>query len=341
MCSHGPAVCGPDGEEHSMRSLAACVVAILMSTALFAEDPQLRAAAFVLVEHSLQASTPRNSAPIPNETVVTFQARGVDGVMRPGSYSRLYAKPGHVRLEFTFGDYHMVEIDLPDRAAFIGGPRMLPPEEREMMRLVPMQLWHLDHEDIVKSIVQSSKAGVPVTCIEFDTIRGAEKNANEMCFDATTGAQVYDRTGDTELYNTEFFDFADAKLPGDVQQYRNGTLMFDVHVTRRVITDPVSDDIFTPPAGADIGMRCKTFTRAFAQSTPEPPGNGGATTSVILHGVIGIDGRVHNAVVESSDRPDLNEEATKIVQQWTFTPSMCNGQPNPQEANLVVKFTGR
>jgi TonB family protein len=316
-------------------------IALLLSATAFAEDAQLRATAIEMVEHSLQVSFPALSAPVPNETVLTFQARGADGTMRPGSYTRVYAGPGRVREEFTFGDFHLVQISLSDRRAFIGGSRVLPPEARLMLTLVPIQLWHLDHEDVIKNIVQSSRGGQAAACVQFDTIRGAEKNANELCFDATTGAQVYNRTGNVELLNSEFFDFAGAKLPGHIQQSRNGELVMDIHLTRKVITDPVSEDMFTPPAGADVGIRCQSYRRAFGQSMPQPAGNGGTLTNVFVHGVIGIDGRVHNAVVESSDRPDLNDDALKVVQAWTFTPAMCNGNPNPQEATLVVRFQGR
>lgn len=325
-----------------MRSWAAFLVfTLLLSIPLVAEDAQLRSAAVELVEHSVQVSVPKQTGPTPNETVLTFQARGADGTMRPGSYSRLYAGPGRIREEFTFGDFHLVRINLPDRIAFIGSSRVLPTEEREMLGLIPIQLWHLDHEDIVNNIVKSSRQGQAAVCVQFDTIRGAEKNANEMCFDSATGSQVYDRSGNVEVMNSEFFDFAGAQQPGHVQQYRNGTLVMDIHLTRKVITDTTSEDMFTPPAGADIGLRCQTFRRAFGQSMPQPAGNGGAITNILVHGVIGIDGRVHNGVIESSDRPDLNDDALKVVQAWTFTPSVCNGKPNPQEVNLVVRFQGR
>lgn len=321
--------------------VAFLVCTILLTTCAFAEDAQLRAAAISMVERSLQVSQPKFSAPTPNEMVVTFQAMGADGTMRTGTYSRLFAAPGRVREEFTFGDFHLVRISLSDKVFFIGPVRVLPPEAREMLTLVPMQLWHLDHEDVIKNIVQSSKAGQAATCAEFDTIRGVEKNANELCFDATTGAQVYNRTGNVELVNSEFFDFSGGKLPGHIQQYRNGKLVMDITATRKVITEPVSEDMFTPPPAATIGIRCQTFQRAFGISMPQPPGNGGAITTVLVHAEIGIDGRVHNPVVESSDRPDLNDEALKVVQAWTFTPAMCNGNPNPQGANLVVRFQGR
>jgi len=308
---------------------------------MFAEDAQLRTAAVELVERAAHASAVKQSAPTPNESVVSFQARGTDGTMRPGSYSRLYARPGNVREEFTFGDFHLVRIGLRDRIAFIGASRVLPPEEREMLRLIPIRLWRLDGEDLVKNIVQSSKAGQPVRCVEFDTIRGAEKSSNELCFHASTGAQVSFRAGKDELINSEFFDFSGSQQPAHIQQYSNGLLVMDIHVTRRVITDTISDDMFTPPAGAEIGLRCRTFQRAFGQSMPQPPGNGDQVTDIIVHAIIGADGRVHDPAVESSDRPDLNDSALEVVRAWTFTPAMCNGKPNQQEANLVVHFHGR
>ncbi len=48
-----------------------------------------------------------------------------------------------------------------------------------------------------------------------------------------------------------------------------------------------------------------------------------------------------NAVIESSDRPDLNDEAIKTALAWTFTPAQCNAQPTAAEANLVIRFQGR
>jgi len=74
---------------------------------------------------------------------------------------------------------------------------------------------------------------------------------------------------------------------------------------------------------------------------PQPPGTGGAIPNVVVHALIGADGLVREAASEDSDRPDLNQEALKIARGWTFTPAMCNGKPNPQQANLVVRFQGR
>ena len=116
----------------------------------------------------------------------------------------------------------------------------------------------------------------------------------------------------------------------------------DVRLTRTILTNELSPDMFTAPESAVVGVLCKTFRRAFGESMPQPPaGNGASVTQILVHAVIGLDGKVQDAVVESSDRPDLNDEALKTARSWTFTPSTCDGHPNIQEANLVIRFQGR
>ncbi len=53
------------------------------------------------------------------------------------------------------------------------------------------------------------------------------------------------------------------------------------------------------------------------------------------------NGKVHEAVVQSAERPDLGAEALALVQQWVFTPAVCDGNPNTQEATFIVHFHGR
>jgi TonB family protein len=326
-----------------VRLLSAIAFFCLLVCASFAEDAQLRARAFQMAERAQEVSVPKvASAPIVNETSLTFRALGADGAMHEGSYSRVFAGPTGTRLEYTSSDFHLVTIELPDRVAFIGPSRVLPPEFREMLKLLPIQLWHLDREDVIREIKKTNHKGVDAQCVQFDTIRGPDTFNNEFCFDASSGAQIYVRSANMELENSEFFDFSGAKLPGHIVVSRNGTEIMDVRLTRRILTGELSPDMFTAPANAQVGMRCKTFRRAFGQSMPQPPaGNGASVTEILVHAVIGFDGKVQDAAVENSERPDLNEEALKTARSWTFTPATCNGQPNTQESNLVIRFQGR
>jgi len=75
---------------------------------------------------------------------------------------------------------------------------------------------------------------------------------------------------------------------------------------------------------------------------PQPKeGRGGRDIDVAIRGIIGQDGKVHQAVVQSAEREDLDTEALAIVRQWVFTPAVCNGQPNDQEVTFIVHFHGR
>jgi outer membrane biosynthesis protein TonB len=62
---------------------------------------------------------------------------------------------------------------------------------------------------------------------------------------------------------------------------------------------------------------------------------------VVLRGLIGVDGKIHDALVQSSDRADLNAEALALVAQWVFVPAMCNGNANPSDASFVLHFNAR
>jgi outer membrane biosynthesis protein TonB len=50
---------------------------------------------------------------------------------------------------------------------------------------------------------------------------------------------------------------------------------------------------------------------------------------------------VHQAVVQSAERPDLGAEALTLVQQWVFSPAVCDGRPSTEEATLVMHFQRR
>jgi TonB family protein len=100
--------------------------------------------------------------------------------------------------------------------------------------------------------------------------------------------------------------------------------------------------VLVPPPDVRILQLCTTYRRAIGQSMPQPkPGNRSSDAEVVVRGIIGEDGKLHNALVQHSERPDLNSEALNVAAQWVFLPAMCNGKPNPSEATLVLHFRDR
>jgi TonB family protein len=77
-------------------------------------------------------------------------------------------------------------------------------------------------------------------------------------------------------------------------------------------------------------------------NSPQPkPGNGGGNYEVVVRGLVKEDGHVYSAVVQSSEREDLNSEALAIASQWSFTAGMCDGRPNQDEVEIKLHFVNR
>jgi TonB family protein len=159
--------------------------------------------------------------------------------------------------------------------------------------------------------------------------------------DPANGTLVFEKLGDELIENSDFFPFAGALIPAKISYSYSGVPKLEILQTMTVLTDATADVLAAPP-NAQIRQLCTTYRRPLGQSMPQPkPGNGGGESDVVVRGLIGTDGRVHDAVVQSSERPDLNAEALSLIAQWVFTPGMCNGSPNQNEASFVLHFQGR
>lgn len=65
----------------------------------------------------------------------------------------------------------------------------------------------------------------------------------------------------------------------------------------------------------------------------------GIQGSVILHAIIGIDGRALSIVVRNSQiDPQLARSAVEAVSQWRYTPTLLNGEPVEVETTVTVNF---
>lgn len=77
--------------------------------------------------------------------------------------------------------------------------------------------------------------------------------------------------------------------------------------------------------------------------TPEPEFSEEARKAkyqgvVVLSGIIGVDGRVHNARVVRSLGMGLDEKALEVVKLWKFDPGKKDGRPVAVEMGLEISF---
>ena len=311
----------------------------LVQAAAPTEDIQLRAEAVRLLERANLVST---SPKLPNlERADTFLAFDDAYGTREGSFTRVVIQGTGRRDETTFGDFHSLNVWSRGHLYRTRTQAVAPPEVANLMRITPIYLVRFDHEDVIRAIASNEADGRSLRCIEFDTIAGEKTENNEICVDAASSALVSLKLGNQLVENSNFFSFAGQFVPAKIRYSVGGALKLEVTQSMTALTD-VTPDVLEAPPDAQVLSGCTTFRRAFGQFMPQPkPGSGTAVSDVLLRGVIGTNGKVQQAVVQSTELPELNPEALSTIQQWQFTPALCNGNPIPVEASFMVHFQGR
>jgi TonB family protein len=73
---------------------------------------------------------------------------------------------------------------------------------------------------------------------------------------------------------------------------------------------------------------------------PEAAKSAGHQGKVVLHAVIGMDGRPLSLEVVNKDAdPDLARASIEAVSQWRYSPTLLNGQPIEVDTVITVNFT--
>jgi len=312
----------------------------LISIPCAAQDPAVRAQAVEMLERANGLSI---SPKLPNlERTDEFLVLDTSSPIREGSFTRSVIQGTGRREEAIFGDYHAIDIFTDAGLRTVRTSELQPPEIVMLMRVTPVWLVAFADDDVIYAIVDKvGDADQKLRCIEFATIRGERRQENEICVDAATGTLARQKIGDRTVEYGNFFPFAGALMPGKIHLSVNGIPKLEISQTMVELKDATANVLSAPP-NAHLRTWCTTYKRAIGQSMPQPKeGPGGDTTDVAIRGIIGRDGRVHQAVIQSSARADLGDEALALVQQWTFSPALCDGQPNTQEATFIVHFRGR
>jgi len=73
---------------------------------------------------------------------------------------------------------------------------------------------------------------------------------------------------------------------------------------------------------------------------PESAKSAGMQGIVVLHAVIGMDGKpLSLRVMNSQINPDLARSAVEAVSQWRYTPTLLNGEPIEVDTTITVNYS--
>jgi hypothetical protein len=320
-------------------ALALLTLLLLTSIASPAQDIRVREQAMHLLERGNAVTTPVKYPDL--ERVDSFQVFGSDQSVRDGTFTRVVIQGTGRRDETTFGNYHLVDVIANGGMSRAQNQPVAPPEVKTLMRVTPIYHVSFNDQDVIHMITNRELDGRAARCIDFDTVTGQKNQPNEICLDAGTGAIVLEKLNEERIEYHDFFAFAGALIPARIDYFSTAASSMEIKQSMTVVTESIPNVLVAPP-DAVAWVNCQPYRRAFGQSMPQPkPGNGAGQIDVVVRGMIGRDGRIHDAVIDTSERPDLNAEAINIIHQWVFTPPMCDNQPSSAEASFTLHFQGR
>lgn len=324
--------------KYVLCALAACLFIPYQNPA---QDPGVRTTAVQLLEKANGLSMSPN---LPNlERTDVFQVLDTSSPVREGTFTRKVIQGVGRRDETTFGGYHATNIYSRSGLSTVRTSELPPAPVVTLTTITPIYSVSFADDDVIHAIVEKAGSGEQkLRCIEFDTIRGQRFENNEICVDAVQGTLASQKIGNKLIHYGDYFPFAGALMPGKISFSRNGVPELEISQTMVELKD-APENALAPSPSASIRTWCTTYKPAIGQSMPQPKmGSGGSDIDVVIRGIIEWDGKIHQAVVQNAaERPDLGAEALALVQQWVFSPAVCDGHPNTEETTLVVHFHGR
>ena len=303
------------------------------------EDPEVRAEAVHLMERAVMLATPVWPA---NEEFFDFRVLDpAPGEASEGAIRIGVKTPVNKRWEFTYGIYTFIKVQNGSEFATYRSESAEPAALTSVRKLIPVFRGVFEPADMIRRIEDSTVDGQPARCIDFDTLKGDQQQSGQACVDAQSGFLLSVRQGDETIRQSAYYRFNNASLPGHIERWMGDRKLIEID-SKVVVRTEYPAEYFDYPADAKIDNACRSFYRAFADHTPqpEPRTQSNEAITVRVHGRVGKDGKTNSLKVLDAVRPDLADEALRVVSGWTFHPAMCEYQPATQETDFEVRFKG-
>lgn len=187
---------------------------------------------------------------------------------------------------------------------------------------------------------KDSRNGIEAWC--FDKHRGqGVQSKNGICIGSLQRV-LLERSGGGKTDFLDYTSIGKSMFPGHVVIHKD--LMFDFEVRDISISfQHVDKALFALPPNAIELERCDNIQPPKAVHTPEPEFPEKARKkrhqgSVVLHALIGADGKVDFVKALSNGRDGFEQNAEAAMHKWKFKPATCDGHPVVMEMNVEVAF---
>lgn len=246
-----------------------------------------------------------------------------------GSYSQLRIFSGPAA-------YDQIDIDMPLRVAMVRtavfGP--IPGNwSHSLLRFAGAQ-WN--GKEVTCTLV--SRSG------DTSYTAGRRWTESEFCIDPHSGLlqMASEAPG---IYAT--YDYQDAvtfhgrTLPREIKIVEAGRTVLQIHVDSLQDAAAAGPELFTPSAQMlALGPRATLAPGVrFPDVAPVPAGHSGTVGPVIVHAILGEDGKVQEAESLQTTDPSLSQAALDHVLHAAYPGMNAEGKPTERDAFINVRFT--
>lgn len=303
--------------------IATGIVLIGFVGVLNAEDKN--ATAGRLFDNARQVSDIRSSASKPFR--LEAQIKLVRGGAKEGTYIEVWQSPTRWRRELTIGDYHYIQVSDPndDKHSWVIEPSEMAGFGRETLGF--LQLSVLEASDLkVAKVFDRDKQGVQQACIET-------KGGLTICFDRLTKAlQSVKFSSLGQQWQDEYSQyiaFGGFSFPGRIKSESPDGQSLEIVVSELAPESSSDTSVFAKPPNSERRPVCRVATPPRLLSSDKGPDFTRGNYKAVFGLVVGIDGRPNNLRVIDFTDQNYASAARSIVQSWTFTPSVCQGEAIP------------
>jgi TonB family protein len=285
--------------------------------------------------------------------VQLFDAKGKPS--EQGTMEEFWASPQLNRITFSMPSYTVTRLRNRD-GLFITRSQAYPPATLDdLLDQVVHPMPHEKDIDDAKPDLRKEKFGkVELECIMLDQpLRSVPYPPLGLfptyCLDpGKDSLRVTTELGSLMFLRNRMGVFQGRSVVVDVTGVSDGVQIMSGHVTQLAGASPVDAD-FTPGADMEPVTTSATLVasgvmagKALTQAQPVYPEKAKmnhVSGKVVMHAIVGRDGRIESLHLVSTDDPDLAIAAIAAVRKWTYKPYLLNGVPTEVETTINVNFT--
>jgi len=309
--------------------------------------PQDRSPVLELMQRAGQNADIRTVGASPFTMRISFSTSGDVLYTGSGESEDTWISWESSRWSARLGDFSMTRI-WSHGAAFDDRQISIIPLRLQMLRDAVFWPVHAREHDRLRTATADWK-GRQVTCvlssgegIQAQEIIGRRWVEREFCIDPKSGLLqiLSDAPGIYVVYDyTGALEFHGHTVPRQISIFEGGRNVLEAHIDSIVDAEHIATGLLTPTPEMVRQNPILSAAMRFPQVVPLP--HGAATMQpVIVHAVVGEDGKVLDAELVSDTGADLQRSALELVKRSSYRPARPGSQLQ-REAFINVKFVSQ